>query len=136
MLYNYFGVLLILLYSSTRGFSFSCMASLIFFVCIADCQSSRNLKPTLLQIFQVFLTTGNFAFYMSTTIAWIQFFYFLFSCYFSYIKGSTNINAHLSMKIILVGPNFGNSFFDHNYGAHPWKYFCAMVYNKILRALN
>ena len=31
------------------------------------------------------------------------------------------------MEIILVDPNlvcafFGNSFFDPNYGAHPWKY--------------
>ena len=134
MLYNYFGLLLILLYSSTRGFSFSCMASLIFFVCIADCQSSRNLKPTLSQIFQVFLTSCNFAFYMSTTIAWIKFFYSLFSCYFSYIKGSLNINAHLSMKLILVDPNSGNSFFDYNYGAHPYKYLCATLYNQILRA--
>ena len=30
------------------------------------------------------------------------------------------------MKIILMDPNlvrgfFGNNFFDHNYGAHPWK---------------
>ena len=39
-------------------------------------------------------------------------------------KGSLNISAHLSMKIILVDPNlvptlFGNNFFDPNYGAHP-----------------
>ena len=43
-----------------------------------------------------------------------------------YIKGSLNISAHLSMKLILVDPNlvrtfFGNIFFDSNYGAHPWK---------------
>ena len=43
-----------------------------------------------------------------------------------YVKGSLNISAHLSMKIILVDPNlvrtfFGNNFFDPNYGAHPWK---------------
>ena len=81
-----------------------------FFVCIADGQSSRNLKPTLFQIFQVFLTTGIFAFYTSTTIVWIQFFYFLFSCYFFYIKGSLNITAHLSMKIILVDPSLVRTF--------------------------
>ena len=39
------------------------------------------------------------------------------------MKGSLNIRAHLSMKIILVGPNFvctffGNKFFDPNYVAH------------------
>ena len=42
------------------------------------------------------------------------------------MKGSLNISAHLSMKIILVDPNlvrtfFGNNFFDLNYGAHEWK---------------
>ena len=59
------------------------------------------------------------------SIAWIQIFLFLvvFSSPFSYIKGSLNISAHLSMKIILVDPNlvhtfFGNSFFYPNYGAH------------------
>ena len=40
------------------------------------------------------------------------------------MKGSLNICAHLSMKIILVDPNlvrsfFGNNFFDPNYSAHP-----------------
>ena len=40
------------------------------------------------------------------------------------MKGSLNISAHLSMKIILVDPNlvptsFGNKFFDPNYDAHP-----------------
>ena len=40
------------------------------------------------------------------------------------MKGSLNISALLSMKIILVDPNlvctlFGNNFFDPNYGAHP-----------------
>ena len=39
-----------------------------FFVCIADCQSSRNFKPTLFQIFRVFLTTGYFALYMSAML--------------------------------------------------------------------
>ena len=39
-----------------------------FFVCIADCQSSRNLKPILFQIFRVSFTTGNFALYMSTML--------------------------------------------------------------------
>ena len=39
-----------------------------FFVSTADCQSSRNPKPTLFQIFRVFLTTGNFALYMSTML--------------------------------------------------------------------
>ena len=39
-----------------------------FFVCIADCQSSSNLKLNLFQIFRVFLTTGNFALYMSTML--------------------------------------------------------------------
>ena len=63
---------------------------------------------------------------MSTTIAWIQFFYSLFSCPFPYIKGSLNIGAQLSMKIILVDPDFertfvGNTFFDPNYCAHTWK---------------
>ena len=43
-----------------------------------------------------------------------------------YTKGSLNINAHLSMKLILVNPNlvhtfWGNIFFDINYGAQPWK---------------
>ena len=52
-----------------------------------------------------------------------KFFYFLFSCPFSYIKSSLNISAHLSMKIIFVDPDlvrtfFGNNFFDPNYGAH------------------
>ena len=41
-----------------------------------------------------------------------------------YIKGSLNISAYLSMKIILVYPNlvrtfYGNNFFDPHYGAHP-----------------
>ena len=41
-----------------------------------------------------------------------------------YIKGSLNISAHLSMKIILVDPNlvltfFANNFFDPNHSAHP-----------------
>ena len=41
------------------------------------------------------------------------------------MKGSLIISAHLSMKVILVGPDqvrtfFGN-FFDPNYGAPPWK---------------
>ena len=40
--------------------------------------------------------------------------------FFSYIKGSLNISAHLSMKIILEDPTlvrifFGNNFFDPNY---------------------
>ena len=40
------------------------------------------------------------------------------------MKGSLNVNVHLSMKIILVDPNLvrtfiGNNFFDPNYGAHP-----------------
>ena len=39
------------------------------------------------------------------------------------MKGSRNISAHLSMKIISVDPNlvctfFRNNFFDPNYGAH------------------
>ena len=43
--------------------------------------------------------------------------------YRKYIKGSVNISAHLSIKIILVDPNLvrifsGNDFFDPNYGAH------------------
>ena len=40
-----------------------------------------------------------------------NFFYFLFSCYFSYIKGSLNIFTHLSMKITLVDPNLVRFFF-------------------------
>ena len=41
------------------------------------------------------------------------------------MKGSLNISAQLSMKIILVDPNLvhfflGNDFLDPNYGAHPW----------------
>ena len=52
-----------------------------------------------------------------------SFFYFLFSCPFSYIKDSLNTSAHLSMKIILVDPNlvqtfFDNNFCDPNYGVH------------------
>ena len=40
------------------------------------------------------------------------------------MKGSLNISAHLSMKIILMNPNlvptfFGNNFFDPNYAVHP-----------------
>ena len=38
------------------------------------------------------------------------------------------------MKLILVDPNSGNSFFDYNYGVHPYKYLCATLYNQILRA--
>ena len=130
MLYNYFRLLLILLYSSTRDSVFLAWHCHVF-VCIVDCQSSRNLNPTLFQIFRVFLTTGNFAFYMSTTVAWLQFFYFLFSCYFSYIKGSLNITAHLSMKIILVDPNlvgtfFANNSFHPNYGAHQIIFWCTI----------
>ena len=34
----------------------------------------------------------------------------LFSCTFSYIKGSLNISAHLSMKTILVDPNLAHTF--------------------------
>ena len=49
------------------------------------------------------------------------------SCFlvlFSHIKGSLNISAHLSMKIILGDTNlvhifFGNNFFEPNYSAHP-----------------
>ena len=41
------------------------------------------------------------------------------------IKDPINISVHLSMKIILVGPNLVHSFFGShfylNYGAHPWK---------------
>ena len=42
------------------------------------------------------------------------------------VKGSLNISAHLSMKLILVDPNLartflGNIFFDMNYGAQTWK---------------
>ena len=53
-----------------------------------------------------------------------KFFLFLVSCPFTYIKGSLNISAHLSMKIILEDPNlvckfFGNNFFDSNCGARP-----------------
>ena len=37
------------------------------------------------------------------------------------MKGSLNISAHLSMKIVLVDPNLvrtflGNNFFDPNFG--------------------
>ena len=39
-----------------------------FFVCVADCQFSRNLNPIFFQIFLVFLITGNFALYMSTML--------------------------------------------------------------------
>ena len=39
-----------------------------------------------------------------------KFLYFLFSCPFSYIKGSLNISAHLSMKIILVDCNLVRNF--------------------------
>ena len=44
------------------------------------------------------------------------------------MKGSLNISAHLSLKIILVDPNlvhtfYGNNLFDFSYGVHPWKYF-------------
>ena len=50
-----------------------------------------------------------------------NFYISLFSCPFSYIKGSLNINA---LKLILGNPNlvptsFGNNLFDPNYGAHP-----------------
>ena len=43
------------------------------------------------------------------SIARIQIF-LLFSCPFSHIKGSLNISAHQSMKIILVGPNLVRTF--------------------------
>ena len=33
-----------------------------------------------------------------------------------------------------MDPNSGNSFFDYNYGAHPYKYLCTTLYNQILRA--
>ena len=39
-----------------------------------------------------------------------NFFYFLFSCSFSYIKGSLNISAHQSIKIILVDLNIVRTF--------------------------
>ena len=67
-----------------------------FFICIADCQTSRYLKLNLFSIFRVFCITGSFAFYVSTMleeevcqvghkhgdinlcwIAWIQIFLFL-----------------------------------------------------------
>ena len=35
--------------------------------------------------------------------------------YKSYIKGSLNISAHLSMKIILVDPNLVRTFFGNNF---------------------
>ena len=40
------------------------------------------------------------------------------------MKGSLNVSAHMSIKIILVDSNlertfFGNNLFDPNYGAHP-----------------
>ena len=51
-----------------KGVQFSYHGISYFFVSTADCQSSRNPKPTLFQIFRVFLTTGNFALYMSTML--------------------------------------------------------------------
>ena len=48
-----------------------------------------------------------------------KFFYFLFSCPFSYIKGSLNVSAHLSMETILVDPNLMRTFFGNNFDAHP-----------------
>ena len=50
---------------SNKGIQFFFHDICHLFACIADCYSSRNLKPTLFQIFRVFLTTGNFALYMS-----------------------------------------------------------------------
>ena len=43
-----------------EGFRFSFMTFVMFFVCVADCQSSRNLKPNLFYIFRVFLITDKF----------------------------------------------------------------------------
>ena len=56
-----------------------------------------------------------------------QFFYFFcLYCWLykiiwkDYIKGSLNISAHLSMKIILVDPNIVRILFGNNiYGEHP-----------------
>ena len=101
------------------------------FVCTADCQSSRNLKLTLFQIFRIFLTTGNFTLYMSTMLEEkiCQFGHKLGDMINSdwiIKKGSLTTSSHLSIKIILVSPNlvltfFGKNFFRLNYGAQPWK---------------
>ena len=63
---NYSGLLLIFLYSSTMRFRFSFMSSGILLFALLIVNLAGISGPSYLQIFRVFLNTGNFAFHMST----------------------------------------------------------------------
>ena len=63
---NYLGLLLIFLYSLTRGFRFSFMSYGILLFALLIVNLAGISGPSYLQIFRVFLSTGNSAFHMST----------------------------------------------------------------------
>ena len=70
---------------------------------ISECGKIRTRKNSVFRHFSR----------SDTLLLEFKFFYFLFVCRFSYVKGSLNITAHLSIKIIQVHPNLVCTFFGN-----------------------
>ena len=137
------GLLIISLYSSTRGISFSFMTSEIVLFALLIVNPAGISSVSCSRFFEYFLTTvvSHFVYppclrkkSNKNVISVIIMLYWLnsdvtFSCslvLFSHIKGSLIISVHLSSKINWVDPYlvltfFGNNFFDSYYVAHLWK---------------